>query len=60
MTPAGFTGETLTPVADVFSLGSEQRAYNPVLMRFTAPDLDSPFSGGGLNPYAYGQSSPSN
>lgn len=49
----GFAGERLDPVSGTYHLGNGYRAYNPVLMRFNAPDSLSPFGAGGLNPYAY-------
>ena len=34
-------------------LGNGYRAYSPALRRFTCPDSESPFGGGGINPYVY-------
>ncbi|MDC9604672.1 RHS repeat domain-containing protein [Xenorhabdus griffiniae] len=48
-----YNGERLDPAADAYHLGNGYRAYNPVLMRFNAPDSWSPFGAGGVNPYAY-------
>ncbi|MDC9613233.1 hypothetical protein PSI19_04895 [Xenorhabdus khoisanae] len=48
-----YTGEAFDPVGGGYHLGNGYRTYNPVLMRFTAPDSLSPFGAGGLNPYAY-------
>ncbi|PHM74164.1 RHS repeat domain-containing protein [Xenorhabdus kozodoii] len=48
-----YQGERLDAVGGVYHLGNGYRTYNPVLMRFTAPDSQSPFGAGGLNPYAY-------
>ncbi|MDX7990688.1 RHS repeat domain-containing protein [Xenorhabdus littoralis] len=48
-----YNGERLDPVGGVYHLGNGYRAYNPVLMRFNAPDSWSPFGAGGLNAYAY-------
>ncbi|PHM74691.1 RHS repeat-associated core domain-containing protein [Xenorhabdus kozodoii] len=48
-----YNSERFDPVAGAYHLGSGYRAYNPVLMRFNAPDSLSPFGAGGLNPYAY-------
>ncbi len=48
-----YNGERLDPAAGTYHLGNGYRAYNPVLMRFNAPDSWSPFGAGGLNPYAY-------
>ncbi|MDR0218539.1 MAG: hypothetical protein LBI71_06600 [Enterobacteriaceae bacterium] len=49
----GYTGERADPLGGGYHLGNGYRTYNPVLMRFTAPDSLSPFGAGGLNPYAY-------
>ncbi|MBD2803598.1 hypothetical protein ID855_02490 [Xenorhabdus sp. ZM] len=48
-----YVGERSDPVGGSYHLGNGYRSYNPVLMRFTAPDSLSPFGAGGLNPYAY-------
>ncbi|WMV71129.1 RHS repeat-associated core domain-containing protein [Xenorhabdus griffiniae] len=48
-----YNGERFDPAAGAYHLGNGYRAYNPVLMRFNAPDSWSPFGAGGLNPYAY-------
>ncbi|MBD2784215.1 RHS repeat-associated core domain-containing protein [Xenorhabdus sp. DI] len=48
-----YNGERLDPVAGGYLLGNGYRAYNPVLMRFNAPDSESPFGAGRLNAYAY-------
>ncbi|MFJ4113215.1 RHS repeat-associated core domain-containing protein [Pseudomonas sp. NPDC089758] len=48
-----FTGQPVDPLTGCYHLGNGRRAYNPVLMRFQSPDPYSPFSIGGLNPYAY-------
>lgn len=56
----GFNGERKDPVSNMYHLGNGYRAYNPVLMRFNCPDSLSPFSGGGLNPYAYCSGDPVN
>ncbi|MDX7997724.1 hypothetical protein FE394_00555 [Xenorhabdus sp. Reich] len=55
-----YNGERLDPVGGVYHLGNGYRAYNPVLMRFNAPDSWSPFGAGGLNAYAYCQGDPIN
>ncbi|WP_446469574.1 RHS repeat domain-containing protein [Xenorhabdus stockiae] len=49
----GYNGEWQDPAGGGYHLGNGYRTYNPVLMRFTAPDSLSPFGAGGLNPYAY-------
>jgi RHS repeat-associated protein len=49
----GYNGEYTDQVTGNYHLGNGYRAYSPVLMRFAAPDSLSPFSGGGLNTYAY-------
>lgn len=51
--PIGFKGERLDPITTHYLLGRGYRAYNPVLMRFNSPDVDSPFDKGGLNTYAF-------
>ncbi|PHM25301.1 RHS repeat domain-containing protein [Xenorhabdus ehlersii] len=48
-----YNGERVDPVMGTYHLGNGYRAYNPVLMRFNAPDGCSPFGAGGLNAYAY-------
>ncbi|AOM40764.1 RHS repeat domain-containing protein [Xenorhabdus hominickii] len=48
-----YNGEQLDPIGGTYHLGNGYRAYNPVLMRFNAPDSWSPFGAGGLNAYAY-------
>lgn len=49
----GFNGERIEPRIGQYLLGLGYRAYNPVLMRFNAPDSKSPFERGGLNAYGY-------
>ncbi|NUU33944.1 RHS repeat-associated core domain-containing protein [Pseudomonas sp. C2B4] len=49
----GFTGELIDPLTGHYHLGNGYRQFNPVLMRFNAPDDRSPFGKGGLNTYAY-------
>lgn len=56
----GFNGERLDPVGQTYPLGNGYRTYNPMLMRFNAPDNWSPFGAGGLNPYAYCEGDPIN
>ena len=56
----GFNGERPDPLTGVSHLGNGYRAYNPILMRFTCPDNESPFGARGINPYAYCQNDPVN
>jgi RHS repeat-associated protein len=56
----GYNGEYTDPVTGNYHLGNGYRAFNPALMRFTAPDSLSPFGGGGLNTYAYCAGDPIN
>ncbi|MFD1794045.1 RHS repeat-associated core domain-containing protein [Ochrobactrum teleogrylli] len=56
----GFNGEFSDPVSGHYHLGNGYRGYNPVLMRFNAPDSYSPFGPGGINPYAYCSGDPVN
>ncbi|CAI1565160.1 RHS repeat-associated core domain [Serratia quinivorans] len=49
----GFNGERCDPLTQTTHLGNGYRAYNPILMRFHAPDSMSPFGAGGINCYAY-------
>lgn len=56
----GFNGEHFDQVSGSYHLGNGYRAYNPVLMRFNCPDSLSPFSAGGINPYAYCAGDPVN
>ena len=56
----GFNGERADPLTGVTHLGNGYRAYSPALQRFTAPDSESPFGVGGINPYAYCSSDPVN
>ncbi|WP_145130852.1 RHS repeat-associated core domain-containing protein [Pseudomonas sp. URMO17WK12:I11] len=61
MPPIGFNGELLDTAMDSYLLGvGYHRLYSPTLMRFTCPDTFSPFSDGGLNPYAYCSNDPIN
>ncbi|CBJ81296.1 putative Nematicidal protein 2 [Xenorhabdus bovienii SS-2004] len=55
-----YNGERLDPVWGTYHLGNGYRTYNPVLMRFTAPDNLSPFGAGGINSYAYCLNDPIN
>lgn len=56
----GFNGERPDPLTGGSHLGNGYRTYNPILMRFTSPDNESPFGVGGINPYAYCQNDPVN
>lgn len=58
-TPLGFTGERREPLTGWYIPGGN-RAYDPVLMCFLAPDSESPFGQGGINPYAYCAGDPIN
>lgn len=57
--PFGFAGERREPLTGWYIPGG-YRPYDPVLMCFLAPDSDSPFGRGGLNPYAYCAGDPIN
>ena len=50
-TQLGFNGEYLRPELGAYLLGNGYRAFNPKLMRFTAPDSFGPFVV--LNVYGY-------
>lgn len=56
----GFNGERQDPLTGVTHLGNGYRAYSPALRRFTSPDSESPFCGGGINPYVYCNHDPVN
>ncbi|WP_261434288.1 RHS repeat-associated core domain-containing protein [Serratia quinivorans] len=56
----GFNGERRDPLTRTTHLGNGYRAYNPILMRFHAPDNMSPFGAGGINSYAYCSGDPIN
>ncbi len=56
----GFNGERRDPLTQTTHLGNGYRAYNPILMRFHAPDSMSPFGAGGINCYAYCEGDPIN
>lgn len=49
----GFNGELLERHSGAYLLGNGYRPYNPIIMRFLAPDSWSPFGKGGLNAYGY-------
>jgi RHS repeat-associated protein len=49
----GYNGYLLNGAVQGYLLGNGRRLYNPVLMRFSSPDLFSPFEKGGINAYAY-------
>ncbi|MGE8061571.1 RHS repeat-associated core domain-containing protein [Pseudomonas sp. NPDC089547] len=56
----GFNGDRYDPLNRLYALGKGYRSYNPVLMRFVAPDSLSPFAEGGSNAYAYCAGDPIN
>lgn len=56
----GFKGELQISTTGGYPLGNGHRTYNPSLMRFSTPDLESPFYGGGLNCYAFAVGDPIN
>lgn len=56
----GFTGQVPESLTEGYLLGKGYRLYNPVLMRFTAPDDWSPFGAAGMNTYAYCKGDPVN
>ncbi|WP_240324355.1 RHS repeat-associated core domain-containing protein [Trinickia diaoshuihuensis] len=55
-----FTGAYADAITAGYPLGNGYRWYLPGLMRFNAPDEDSPFDAGGPNPYAYCADDPVN
>ncbi len=59
-TLVGFNGAYLDAVTGHYPLGAGNRFYSPTLMRFSSPDIFSPFSAGGLNAYAYCEGDPIN
>lgn len=56
----GYTGENYDLVCEGIHLGQGERVYKPNLMRFTIPDVLSPFGAGGIHPYAYCHGDPIN
>ncbi|KAE8353323.1 hypothetical protein BDV28DRAFT_148202 [Aspergillus coremiiformis] len=56
----GFNGQWRDPVTGWYHLGNGNRVYNPVLLRFHAPDSWSPFTSGDINPYVYCAGDPIN
>ncbi|QXH36754.1 RHS repeat-associated core domain-containing protein [Pseudomonas muyukensis] len=48
----GFCGQRREPLTG-WIIPAGYRPYDPVLMCFLAPDSESPFGRGGINPYAY-------
>lgn len=54
----GFTAAPFDSVSAGYALGNGYRLYLPGLMRFSAPDISSPFDEGGVNAYAYCASNP--
>lgn len=57
--PFGFAGQRREPLTGWYIPGGN-RPYDPVLMCFLAPDSESPFGPGGINPYAYCAGDPVN
>lgn len=57
---SGYNGERQDPISQTYHLGNGYRSYNPMLMRFAAPDSWSPFGAGGLNAYLYCEGDPVN
>ena len=55
----GYAGEQIEPLSGL-SIPGGNRPYDPVLMCFLAPDTDSPFGPGGINPYAWCAGDPVN
>ncbi len=49
----GFKGEYADLELKHYQLGAGHRLYSPILMRFLAADIKSPFEQGGINAYAY-------
>ena len=58
--PVGYTGAYQDRVTGDYPLGNGYRMYLPELMRFNSPDSWSPFSKGGIHPYAYCAGDPIN
>ncbi|WP_426149480.1 RHS repeat domain-containing protein [Pseudomonas sp. DC3000-4b1] len=54
----GFNGERRDALLAGYPLGQGYRIYFPHLGRFNAPDSESPFGVGGVNPYAYASGNP--
>lgn len=59
-TKTGFNGQLRDSATEGYLLGNGVRAYFPILGNFSSQDDFSPFSGGGLNPYAYCERDPMN
>ncbi|MBA6140127.1 MULTISPECIES: RHS repeat-associated core domain-containing protein [Pseudomonas] len=60
LTPVGFNGQWRDVLMDSYPLGQGKRLYRPRLMRFLAPDSQSPFDRGGMNAYCYCSADPIN
>ncbi|UXZ44444.1 RHS repeat-associated core domain-containing protein [Pseudomonas soli] len=56
----GYNGQRYEPALSCYILGNGYRTFDPELMRFHSPDNLSPFSGGGINCYAYCAGDPVN
>jgi RHS repeat-associated protein len=57
---SAFNGERRDPLTGCYHLGNGYRQFNPVTMRFQAPDTFSPFGKGGMNAYMYCAGDPVN
>ena len=57
--PFAFAGQRREPLTHWYIPGGN-RPYDPLLMIFLAPDSESPFGRGGINPYAYCAGDPVN
>ncbi|MDD1967754.1 hypothetical protein NPS29_20725 [Pseudomonas putida] len=55
----GYAGELREPLSGFYIPGGN-RPYDPLLMCFLAPDTESPFGRGGINPYAWCAGDPVN
>ncbi|MFJ4388379.1 RHS repeat domain-containing protein [Pseudomonas soli] len=58
-TPFGYCAERHEPLTG-WIIPAGYRPYDPLLMCFLAPDSESPFGRGGINPYAYCAGDPIN
>ncbi|MCI0913676.1 RHS repeat-associated core domain-containing protein [Pseudomonas putida] len=55
-----FNGQRRHLDIEAYLLGNGTRMYRPALLRFSSPDIYSPFDEGGLNIYAYCKGDPIN